>query len=127
VRSELQKMMSQDCSVFRTQAGLDDALRRLAGLKARAAEVVLDNKGDRFNTDLTEAVELESLVTLAEAILCSAGARTESRGAHFREDYPARDDENWLKHTLISQRDNGPDIRFKPVHVTRFQPKPRTY
>ena len=88
---------------------------------------MIDNKAENYNTDLTDAIELESLIGIAEAILQSAQARTESRGAHFREDYPERNDTDWLKHTLIRKTDSGPEISYKPVTITRFQPKPRTY
>ncbi|MCK5724131.1 MAG: succinate dehydrogenase/fumarate reductase flavoprotein subunit, partial [Gammaproteobacteria bacterium] len=81
----------------------------------------------RFNTDLLEALELESLLGLADVILASAIARKESRGAHFREDYPIRDDKNWLKHTLAQKTDNGPRLFYKPVTITKFEPKPRVY
>jgi succinate dehydrogenase / fumarate reductase flavoprotein subunit len=74
-----------------------------------------------------EVFELESLLGLAEAILVSAQARQESRGAHDREDFPERDDRNWLKHTLVQWTGQGPRIFFKPVTITRFQPKVRTY
>jgi succinate dehydrogenase / fumarate reductase flavoprotein subunit len=74
-----------------------------------------------------EAFELESLLGLAEAILVSAQARQESRGAHYREDFPERDDQRWLKHTLIQKTYAGPRISFKPVTITRFQPQARTY
>ena len=80
-----------------------------------------------FNTDLMEAIELESLLNLAKGILMSAINREESRGAHFREDYPERDDEHWLRHTLIQKTENGERIFYKPVRISRFEPKPRTY
>jgi succinate dehydrogenase / fumarate reductase flavoprotein subunit len=70
---------------------------------------------------------LESLLTLAHTILVSALAREESRGAHFREDFPERDDENWLKHTLVRETQAGPRLSYKPVTITRFEPKPRVY
>ena len=87
----------------------------------------MDDKGRRFNTDLLEALELESLLYLGEAILVSALSREESRGAHFREDYPERDDRNWLKHTLVEKTETGPRLFSKPVTITRFKPQPRVY
>jgi len=103
------------------------ALDAVMGLKGMQERIVIDNRGSVFNTDLLEALELESLLGLAETILVSAIARTESRGAHYREDYPERDDANWLKHTLVVNTADGPRVSYKPVTITRFQPKARTY
>ncbi len=127
VRSELRRLMTDECSVYRHEEALEDALSKLAELKERYESISIDDKGAVFNTDVLEALELRSLLGLAETILIGAKARTESRGAHFREDYPERDDENWLKHTLIRKTDEGPQISHKPVTVTRFEPKARTY
>ena len=123
----MQELMTESCSVFRNEKDLKKALSELEDLKDRYQNVTIDNRGDAFNSDLLEAMELECLLGLAETILISALARQESRGAHFREDYPERDDENWLKHTLIRQTDSGPEISYKPVTITRFEPKVRTY
>jgi succinate dehydrogenase / fumarate reductase flavoprotein subunit len=106
---------------------MEVALAELRALMERYRDVAVDNRGSVFNTDILEALELESLLALAETILVSAMARKESRGAHFREDYPERDDANWLKHTLLQQTETGPRIFYKPVTITRFQPKARTY
>jgi succinate dehydrogenase / fumarate reductase flavoprotein subunit len=127
IRASLQKLMSELCSVFRNEKGLREALSELGTLMGRYDEVAIDDRGKLFNTDIMDACELESLLGLAETILLSAIARTESRGAHFREDYPERDDVNWLKHTLVQKTDDGPRISYKPVTITRFQPKARTY
>jgi len=89
--------------------------------------VSVDNKGKAFNTDILEALELESLLGIAETIVLCALNRKESRGAHFREDWPDRDDREWLKHTLIRETGNGVEISYKPVTITRFQPKARVY
>jgi succinate dehydrogenase flavoprotein subunit len=127
LREEVQQLMTDKCSVFRTDEGMEEALVSLRSLEDRYEHVVIDNKGSSFNTDLLEALELESLLRLAEAIVVSAIGRKESRGAHSREDYPERDDEGYLKHTLIRRTDAGPTLSYKPVTITRFQPKPRTY
>ncbi|MGB6067125.1 MAG: succinate dehydrogenase flavoprotein subunit [Desulfomonilaceae bacterium] len=127
IRKSLQEFMSEWCSVFRNEKDLKHALSELGSLKERYREIAIDDHGDLFNTDIMEACELESLLGLAETMLLSAIARTESRGAHFREDYPKRDDANWLKHTLIQKADDGLRISYKPVRTTRFQPKERTY
>ncbi|MBI5571958.1 MAG: succinate dehydrogenase flavoprotein subunit [Desulfomonile tiedjei] len=127
IRGAMQQVMTDHCSVFRTERGLQDALAELEILKERYQSVCIDYRSDSFNTDLLDAIELEYLLGLAETMVRSALARKESRGAHYREDYPERDDDRWLKHTLIRRTDRGPEISYKPVTITRFQPKPRTY
>jgi succinate dehydrogenase / fumarate reductase flavoprotein subunit len=119
--------MSRDVSVFRNKNGLSKALDDIGDLKKQYEQVKIDNKGERYNTDLIEALELESLLGLAEVMVASALAREESRGGHFREDYSERDDENWLKHTMAQKGEKGPVLSYKPVTITRFQPKPRVY
>jgi succinate dehydrogenase / fumarate reductase flavoprotein subunit len=127
LRTAMQQVMMADCSVYRHHDGLLRALGELRELLTRYEQVVIDDKGQRFNTDLLEALELEGLLRLAEIMLVSALAREESRGAHYREDFPNRDDEHWLRHTLVRHTDQGPAVSYKPVTVTRFQPKPRVY
>jgi succinate dehydrogenase / fumarate reductase flavoprotein subunit len=127
LRASLQKIMMDDCSVFRQEEGLSRALAGLRNLQEGYKRIAVRDPGVRFNSDLMEAFELESLLGLAEAILVSAQARQESRGAHYRKDFPERDDQRWLKHTLIQKTDAGPRISFKPVTIARFQPKARTY
>ena len=127
LRIELQKTMTDACSVFRNKEDLAGAIATVRGLLDRYQRVSVDNKGRRFNTDLLEALELESLLYLGETILVSALAREESRGAHSREDYPERDDRNWLKHTLVEKTATGPRLFSKPVTITRFKPQPRVY
>jgi succinate dehydrogenase / fumarate reductase flavoprotein subunit len=127
IRTGMQRIMTESCSVFRDENGLLDALARLKELKLEYERVTLDDRGSAFNTDLLEALELESLLGLAEAVLVSAEARKESRGAHCREDFPDRNDKDWLVHTLVRRTDRGLRISHKPVTITRFQPKPRTY
>ena len=127
LRASLQKTMMDHCSVFRNQTGLSQALADIQVLKGKYENIFVRAHGPRYNTDLMEAFELESLLGLAEAIVVSALARQESRGAHSRQDYPDRDDHNWLKHTLIQKTERDPRIFFKPVTITRFQPKARTY
>ncbi|MCF6153826.1 MAG: succinate dehydrogenase flavoprotein subunit [Candidatus Brocadia sp.] len=127
LRNEMQEAMMAYCSVFRNKKDLNKALATIQSLMERYEGVAIDNRGLRFNTDLTEALELESLLNLSYIILVSALAREESRGAHFREDYPERDDQNWLKHTMIRKTNDGYNLFYKPVTITRFEPKPRVY
>jgi succinate dehydrogenase / fumarate reductase flavoprotein subunit len=127
LRQEMQQCMTEHCSVFREQGGLEKALNKIRDLIARYKTVSVQNPALRFNTELMEALELESLLHLAQTIVVSALAREESRGAHFRDDHPERDDESWLKHTMIQKTGKGPRVDYKPVTITRFEPKPRVY
>lgn len=127
IREEMQSVMMEHVGVFRTAEGISQALETVCELKERYRDVHIEDKGKRFNTDLLEAWELSNLLDLAEVVATCALNRTESRGAHAREDYPKRDDENWLKHTLAYQTDEGIDIKYKPVVITRFAPKERVY
>jgi succinate dehydrogenase / fumarate reductase flavoprotein subunit len=127
LRSQMQEAMTAYCSVYRQKDGLSKAITIIQSIMDRYEQVTIDNLGLRFNTELLEALELESLLGLAEAILVSALAREESRGAHSREDFPQRDDQNWLKHTLIQKADEGIRLFYKPVTITKFEPKPRVY
>ena len=127
IRQSLQEVMMADCSVFRHEQGLKKAFEAVRELEQRARNISIDNLGNRFNTDLIDALELQNMLLLAEAVVASALNRTESRGAHSREDFPDRDDKNWLKHTLVQRTDSGLSITGKPVTITRFQPKPRAY
>jgi succinate dehydrogenase / fumarate reductase flavoprotein subunit len=113
--------------VYRDAKLLTAALARVKELEARYGKVAVVDRGTVFNTELLEAQELGYLLDIAHVTVTSALARTESRGAHSREDYPERDDKKWLKHTLAYQGKDGPSLRYKQVSITRFEPKPRTY
>jgi len=128
IRSELQEVMMDKVSVFRTREGLREALENVRELKKRYTHISLQDKGNCFNRDLLDAIELEYMLDLAEVITLGALRREESRGAHSREDFPERDDEKWLVHTMCKFSDTGEaQISFKPVTITRFQPKERKY
>ncbi|ADR36964.1 succinate dehydrogenase subunit A [Oceanithermus profundus DSM 14977] len=128
IRKDLQETMMDNASVFRTEELLEKQVGIVQELMERYRNVVIQDKGDRFNADLIDALELGFLLDNAEALVHSAKNRKESRGAHAREDYPDRDDDNWLKHTLVYREAPG-KVRFayKPVVLGRFEPKPRTY
>jgi succinate dehydrogenase / fumarate reductase flavoprotein subunit len=131
IRQALQDTMDLNAQVYRTEATLKQAENDIAQLKARYARVAVTDKGRRFNTDLLEAVELGFLLDLAEVLVVSARARNESRGGHFREDYPRRDDVNFMRHTMAypAQDGDGTAVRidYKPVVMTRYQPMERKY
>lgn len=127
LRRELQSLMMDKCSVFRVEKELRELIEQIQILKERYREISLTDKSQTFNTELLEAVELGHMITLAEVIAKSALSRTESRGAHFREDYPHRDDNNWLKHTFAFLNRKDIVFKYKPVTITRFTPEERKY
>lgn len=127
ISREMRSVMFDHVGVFRTQEGMRIALDKVRELKERIKHVQLLDHGKIFNTELINLWELGNLLDLAEITTVCALARTESRGGHAREDYPKRDDNNWLKHTLAWQRDGDIHLSYKPVVITKFQPKERVY
>ena len=127
IRDALREVMMDKVSIFRDEKGLREALQAIRGLKERYARVGISDHGHCFNQELQETLELGNLLDLAEVAALSALGRTESRGAHSREDYPKRDDANWLKHTLACRSAEGIVLKYKPVTISRFQPKERKY
>ena len=128
IRQELQATMDVNAQVFRTEGSLKQALSDIEGLKARYADVAVQDKGRRFNTDLLEAIELGFLLDLAEVLVTSGLARQDSRGGHFREDHPRRDDVNFMRHTMAYRDDDGTiRLDYKPVVETRYKPMERKY
>jgi succinate dehydrogenase / fumarate reductase flavoprotein subunit len=125
--TEMKAIMFEDVGVFRTEQGMRQALNKIRELKERFKDVCVDDHGKVFNMDLLTAWEFSNQLDLAEIITTSALARTESRGAHAREDYPKRDDVNWLKHTLAWKTEEGIRLDYKPVVLTRFQPEERKF
>ena len=123
----MQETMMEQVGIFRKGADLAQAVDKMRALKDDYRQVGVRDKGMRFNTDLLEVLELGYLLDLAEVTAVCALNRTESRGAHLREDYPGRDDANWLKHTLAYREDGGIRLDYKPVVITKYQPKARTY
>ena len=127
VRRKMQESMTENVSVFRTAETMEQAAADLKQLRQAYKDVEIQDKGKLFNSDILEAWELGCLLELAEVTAVSGLARTESRGAHARDDYPERDDENWLKHTLCFKDGDGYRLDYKPVTLGRYEPKPRVY
>ncbi|OGP75758.1 MAG: succinate dehydrogenase flavoprotein subunit [Deltaproteobacteria bacterium RBG_16_49_23] len=127
IRQRMQSLMMEVGSVFRNEEGLRTGIEEIRSLKERYKNIAVTDKKKTFNFELMEAMELDHQLTLSEVILFSALHRRESRGAHYREDFPQRADRYYLKHSLVSQTSKGPEIRYKPVKITRFQPEARVY
>ncbi|NLU66802.1 succinate dehydrogenase flavoprotein subunit [Streptomyces sp. HNM0574] len=132
IRTALQETMDKNVMVFRTEQTLKEAVEEIGQLRKRYRNISVQDKGKRFNTDLLEAIELGNLLDLAEVMAVSALARKESRGGHYREDYPNRDDVNFMRHTMAYREtdDSGKEsirLDYKPVVQTRYQPMERKY
>jgi len=113
--------------VFRDADSMDEATAVIADLKSRYPGIAIHDRGARFNTDLLEAIELGFLIDLAEVVVAGALARKESRGGHYREDFPTRDDENFLVHTMAYTASGTVTLDYKPVTITKYQPMERKY
>ncbi|KQO01784.1 MULTISPECIES: succinate dehydrogenase flavoprotein subunit [unclassified Arthrobacter] len=132
IRKELQDIMDANVQVFRTEETLVEALRVIDTLEERYTRITVQDKGKRFNLDLLEAVELGFLLDMAKVMTAAALHRKESRGGHFREDYPERDDENFMTHSMAykdprATETSGVRLETKPVIFTRYQPMERKY
>jgi succinate dehydrogenase / fumarate reductase flavoprotein subunit len=128
IRNELAETMHENFGVFRRESEMKLQGEIVASLRERFDRVVVEDKGQVFNNDLTQALELGFLLELADCMVISGLARKESRGAHARPyDYPDRDDENYLRHTLVTWQDGAPRLGWKPVDVTKWKPMERTY
>ncbi|MGM0605907.1 MAG: FAD-binding protein [Halobacteriota archaeon] len=131
VRAEVQQTMTQNVNVFREEEGLKQALRDLRAARDRASDIAVTDPSRTFNTDLLQTIETFNLLDVAESITVGALARTEFRGAHWRKENQVRDDENWLKHTMLSWNDGSPQLWYKPVILEgeekTYEPKIRSY
>ena len=131
IRTALQQTMDDNASVFRTEETLKQALTDVHALKERYDHIRVHDKGKRFNSDLLEAIELGFLLELAEVTVVGALNRKESRGGHAREDYPNRDDVNFMRHTIAYKKGDkllsDIELDWKPVIQTRYEPMERKY
>jgi succinate dehydrogenase / fumarate reductase flavoprotein subunit len=127
IRDEMRHIMNTKVWIFRRGDQLESALKEIRELEQRFKNIRVEDKSAQFNTGFTSALQLDFMLDLAEVTIISALARTESRGAHSRRDYPKRDDENWLKHTLTYCTKEGPRLEYAPVTITKWPPAARTY
>ena len=123
----MKKVMFDQVGIYRNEKDMQSALDKIHELQERYKHVSMTDTGRVFNTELLNTWELGNLLDVAEVVTVSALNRTESRGGHSREDFPKRDDTNWLKHTLIRRKNGKLEIDYKPVTITKYQPKERVY
>jgi succinate dehydrogenase / fumarate reductase flavoprotein subunit len=124
---EMKQVMFADVGIYRNEKDMQAALDKVRELKSRFKDLTVSDTGKIFNTELLNAWEFGNLLDIAEVVALSALNRKESRGGHSREDFPDRDDKNWLKHTLIWNKNGKLEIGYKPVVITKYQPKARVY
>jgi succinate dehydrogenase/fumarate reductase flavoprotein subunit len=127
VRQEMQKAMEEGAGIYRDEQRMEQACRTLKTLRERFKHIIIEDRGSTFNTEVMNALELDFMLDVAEAVANSALLRRESRGSHTRTDFPKRDDENFLKHTLAYRTLDGPKIEYLPVTITRWTPEERKY
>jgi succinate dehydrogenase / fumarate reductase flavoprotein subunit len=127
IAAEMKKVMFDFVGIYRTEKDMQSAIEKVHELQTRYKQVKVTDTGKIFNTEVISAWELGCMLDLAEVIAVSALNRKESRGGHSREDYPNRDDKDWLKHTLVTMQDGKLKINYKPVTITKYQPKERVY
>ncbi|MEY4313273.1 MAG: hypothetical protein RLZZ319_782, partial [Actinomycetota bacterium] len=127
IRKELQAEMDRNAQVFRTEESLKHAEDVIVNLRKRYAKIGIHDRGQRFNTDLLEAIELGFLLDLAQVVVVSARNRKESRGGHMRDDFPDRNDKKYMQHTMAYKKGEKIDLGWKPVVITNYQPMERKY
>ena len=127
IRLDMGSTMNDHLAVYRHQDGMESALDTIRQLRERYQSVYVPDKGKTWNTNLVFTLELGFMLDCAEAITLSAIERKESRGAHTREDFPERDDENWLRHILVRQTEDGPALDYQSVVITQWEPQVRSY
>jgi succinate dehydrogenase / fumarate reductase flavoprotein subunit len=127
IKRELRAMMDKHMGVYRSGDLMDEGMQKVKEFRLRFANIHVKDPGRFYNTNLFHVLELENLIDLAEAMIIGAQARTESRGAHSRRDFTERDDENWLRHTLVWKKGEGLELDYKPVTITKWKPVERKY
>ena len=127
ISTEMKRVMFDDVGIYRNEKGMQEALEKVKSLQARFKDVCVTDTGRIFNTELLNAWELGNMLEVSEVVAECALNRKESRGGHSREDYPERDDKDWLKHTLVWKENGKVRIDYKPVVITKFEPKKRVY
>ncbi|MET0643209.1 MAG: fumarate reductase (quinol) flavoprotein subunit [Candidatus Binatia bacterium] len=127
IRQEMQKTMEEGAGIYRDQQKMEKTCGTLRTLRERFKHIIIEDRGSTFNTEVMSALELDFMLDVAEAVANSALLRRESRGSHTRTDFPKRDDENFLKHTLAYRTPDGPKIDYLPVTITRWTPEERKY
>ena len=127
IRTDMQATMERYAGIYRNEADLLEGLQRLRAIRARAEKLRIVDQSQVYNLNLTDTLEVRNMLALAEVILVGALARTESRGAHSRTDYPKRDDAHWMRHTLATRGAEAPELSYSPVAFTRWEPKERVY
>jgi len=123
----MKKVMFDDVGIYRSEKGMREAIEKVRVLKARYKEIKVQDTGKIFNTEMLNAWELGNMLEIAEVVAECALNRKESRGGHSREDFPNRDDQNWLKHSLAWKKGDQVVIDYKPVTIAKYQPKARVY
>jgi fumarate reductase flavoprotein subunit len=127
IRQDMQKAMEDGAGIYRDEQSMQRACNTLRTLRERFNNIIIEDRGSTFNTEVMNALELDFMLDVAETIAVSALKRKESRGSHTRTDFPKRDDENFLKHTLAYRTPDGPKIEYLPVTITNWQPEERKY
>jgi len=127
LRDELRENMFETIGLFRDEETMARGLDKVRELRERYPRIGIKNRGRRYNLDWCRNLELEGMILVAEAIAAGALARKESRGSHFRTDCTERDDKNFLKHTIARLTADGPKLEYRPVTITKWEPKARTY
>ena len=128
IRTEMKHAMMQKCGVFREEKPLQELMGELQELRSRFERASVMDRGRRFNTDILETIEMDHMLELTLVVAAGALARQESRGGHSRRDYPQRNDQSWLKHTLAYRQEDGtPALRYKPVEIVKYEPQERKY
>jgi succinate dehydrogenase / fumarate reductase flavoprotein subunit len=127
IRDEMRRTMNEKAWIYRRGDQLENGLKEIRQLRQRFKRIKVKDKGRQFNTGMLNALQLDFMLDLAEVTFVGALPRNESRGAHSRTDYPKRDDEKWLKHTLAYYTKDGPRLEYSPVTITRWPPAARTY